>query len=183
MSADLVAHPRAGSNSLAERVKQHRQQVGTFLLLDCSYSMMQTIAPHERAIDKLRTIARQLRQDLPHVRQVIFPTPSGADAEEIVNDIPEPCGQTPLGEAIAYSAARGAVRLVIVSDGYPTNPASALEAAAKATCQIDVCYIGEPGSDGERFLRALASHYGGHCDTLDLSTKQLESKIRGFLTA
>ncbi len=186
MSSDIVHQPRPQTSnaSLADRIKQHRQESGTFLLLDCSTSMEDEIAPHERAIDKLRKVARELRHDAPTLRQVIFPAKEGSDhALEIQSDIPEPRGMTPLAQAIDYAAARGAVHLIIVSDGMPNSTELALEAAKKAQARIDVCYVGRSGGPGEAFLRELARLHGGQCDTINLATKALETKIRGLLNA
>src|SRR6266850_4022097 len=180
MSSDDLVHqprPQTLNASLADRIKQHRQSTGTFLLLDCSSSMGRVLSGNDRAIDKLRRVARQLRADAPTLRQVIFPgTEDGDDAREIQQDIPEPRGLTPLAEAILYSADHGAVHLIVVSDGMPNSTTRTLEAAQRARCKIDVCFIGNPGDIGERFLRDLAAQYGGACDTLDLTTKQLETK-------
>ncbi len=186
MSSDLVPTPRLTTTnaSLADRIKQQRQATGTFLLLDCSSSMHHEIAPHERAIDKLRKVARDLRRDTPTLRQVIFPAHEDSDhALEIDGDIPEPRGGTPLAAAITYSADRGALHLIIVSDGEPNSASEAVDAAHRAQCRIDVCFVGEPGSPGEAFLRDLAARYGGQCDTVNLATKTLETKIRGYLSA
>lgn len=186
MSSELTHQPRpqTANASLADRIKQQRQATGTFLLLDCSGSMSNAIAPHERAIDKLRAIARALRRDVPSLRQVIFPASSESnEALEIQSDIPEPRGMTPLAQAITYSAARGALHLIIVSDGMPNSPTDAEDAASRAKCRIDVCYVGEPGSHGEIFLRKLAARHGGQCDTVNLATKALDTKIRGLLSA
>jgi Mg-chelatase subunit ChlD len=184
MSSDLLPlWPATSNSSLADRIAAHRRSVGTFLLLDCSYSMASEIAPHERAIDKLRKVARQLRLESPQLRQIAFPMPNGEEAAEITTDIHEPCGQTPLAGAIDYAAARGAVHLIIVSDGQPDSESAAKTAAKAARCRIDVCFVGAPGSYGEAFLRQLASLHGGSCDTLSLATKALETRIRGLLSA
>ena len=187
MSSDDLVHqpqPQSLNASLADRIKQHRQSTGTFLLLDCSSSMGCVLSGNDRAIDKLRRVARQLRADAPTLRQVIFPATGDDDnAVEIQSDIPEPRGLTPLAQAITYSADRGALHLIIVSDGMPNSGTEALKAAQQARCKIDVCFIGNPGDPGEQFLRNLAAQCGGACDTLDLTTKQLETKIRGFLSA
>lgn len=186
MSSEMVPTPRPQTSnaSLADRIKQHRQAVGTFLLLDCSTSMLDEIAPHERAIDKLRKVARDLRHDAPTVRQVIFPGADGSDdAVEISSDIPEPRGMTPLAQAIDYAAARGAVHLIVVSDGMPNSTELALDAAQRAQARIDVCYVGMADGPGEAFLRSLAARCGGQCDTINLATKALETKIRGLLSA
>jgi len=184
MSSEIIATARISSNSsLAERIKQHRRATGTFLLLDCSYSMSEEIAPNQTAIQKLRSVARQLRADLPSVQQVAFPV-EGAAAREIAADIPDVGGNgTPLAEAIDYCAGRGAAHLIVVSDGAPNDPPRALIAAKQSRCKIDVVFIGRPGDPGERFLRDLARQSGGSCDTLDLATKALGTKIRGLLSA
>jgi Mg-chelatase subunit ChlD len=186
MSSDLTHQPRPVTQnaSLAERIKQQKQATGTFLLLDCSGSMSDEIAPNERAIDKLRKVARDLRKDAPSLRQVIFPAHDDSDqALEIQSDIPEPRGLTPLAEAITYSAQRGAVHLIIVSDGMPNSGEAALRSAEHARCKIDVCYVGAPNGIGEAFLRQLAALHGGQCNTINLATKALETKIRGLLSA
>ncbi len=186
MSSDLTHQPRpvTSNASLADRIKQQKHATGTFLLLDCSGSMSDEIAPNERAIDKLRKVAHDLRRDAPTLRQVIFPAHDDSDAAlEIQSDIPEPRGMTPLAQAITYSAQRGAVHLIIVSDGMPNSGPDALDAAAHARCKIDVCYVGRPDGAGEAFLRELAAKHGGSCNTVNLATKALETKIRGLLSA
>lgn len=186
MSSELqpIQRPQTSNASLADRIKAHRQTTGTFLLLDCSWSMCVPIDRERRAIDKLRMIARQLRCDAPTLRQVAFPAPGkDDDAGEILSDIPEPHGMTPLAEAITYAAHLGALHLIIVSDGFPNDSEKAKRAAHNARCRIDVFYVGEAGGPGEQFLRELASLHGGACDTVSLKTAQLETKIRGLLSA
>ncbi len=189
--SDLVPTPQrlpASTHSgLAARIKAYKRETGTFLLLDCSGSMDERISREERAIDKVRSVARGLRRDYPTLRQIIFPAASSGPgvecAREVTGDIPEPGGTTPLAAAIRLAASLGAMHLFVVSDGEPTDRDGAMQAAHEAKCQIDVCYIGRPGDSGEQFLRELARQHGGSCDTLDLRTKQLETKIRGFLSA
>jgi len=189
MSANENLVPSACQTSahqgLAARIQAYRRETGTFLLLDVSASMTERLSREERAIDKLRRTARDLRRTCPTVRQIVFPAAEHGSqsmtAREVTGDIPEPGGVTPLDTAIRLAASLGALHLIIVSDGQPTDPEAARQAARDAQCQIDVCYIGRPGDLGERFLRELARQHGGSCDTLDLRTKQLETKIRGLL--
>ena len=177
--------PTSTHQGLAARIQAYRRETGTFLLLDVSGSMDERLSREERAIDKLRKVARDLRNNCPTVRQIVFPAgpagPACDQARELAGDIPEPGGTTPLAAAIRLAASHGALHLLIVSDGEPTDKEAARQAAQAAKCQIDVCYIGRPGDAGEGFLRELARQHGGSCDTLDLRTKQLETKIRGLL--
>jgi Mg-chelatase subunit ChlD len=189
MSSDALAptsRPRSQNTSLAARIAAHKQAQGTFLLLDCSGSMGDRIAKGVRAIDRLRQIARQLRHEAPTLRQIVFPAPDSIDgAAEILSDIPEPHGTTPLDKAITEAATHGALHLIIVSDGDPNDSSATLNAADQARCRIDVFFVGAPGGGGEAFLRELARRHGGACDTVSLASppRELETKIRGLLTA
>lgn len=179
MSSDLIrTRPTSTSSSLAARIKQQQLATGTFLLLDCSSSM------NGRPIERLRSIARDLRSTLPNLRQIVFPRiGSTQGAEEIDCDIQDAHGMTPLDHAITLATELGAAHLIIVSDGEPDRPQAVLSAAKLARARIDVFYVGNPGGGGEAFLRGLATAYGGKADTISLQTQQLETKIRGMLEA
>jgi Mg-chelatase subunit ChlD len=185
MSDLTTTKPRTLSTTLADRIARYKQRTGTFLLLDVSSSM--DGSGRERPIDRLRASARQLRQDIPTLRQIVFPAKNfnnfPYDAEEITGDIPEPRGTTPLHAAIRVATALGALHLIVVSDGVPDDEQAAARAARESKCKIDVVYVGMPGGHGEAFLRQLAQAHGGSSETISLHTQQLETKIRGLLNA
>lgn len=53
------------------------------------------------------------------------------------------------------------IRIVLISDGEPDNPAETLRIARTFTSRIDTIFIGREGDDGARFLRELSEATGG----------------------
>ena len=89
------------------------------------------------------------------------------------SDYVEPCiggypvhpnGSTDLTLALNYSEITNGTdfKIVVISDGSPNNPQSALNAAKSLTCPIYTIHIG-PESDhkGKEFLKRLSSSNGG----------------------
>jgi hypothetical protein len=194
VSTDLVRQKLEStlqSRSLGDILKEKQAERETFLLLDCSGSMDQVVNPQDRSsgrkIDALRTITTKLREELA-CPQVAFPIANAdggtIDYARLVDWLPEANGSTPLGPAIDYCRDKGARRIILVSDGAPDSEQHALEAARRFGGVIDVCYVGPPGTRGEAFLRELAAACGGQYQTMSLAQpKQIEQKLRGFLTA
>lgn len=185
MSEDLVRQQLEGhlqTGSLAQLVKERQREHETWFLLDTSGSMAGVTNPSSttRKIDALRRLVRDLTQT------VRCPMLQFDDTCEIVVDglITEPRGSTRLTEAIQFAQGRHATHLILISDGCPDNPASALAAARAFRHPIDVFYVGRPGDGGDRFLAELAAASGGKSQTIGLAdTKLLTSAIRGLLTA
>ena len=72
--------------------------------------------------------------------------------------------------------------IILLTDGQPDDPVSALKAAKNL--KINIIYIGPKPTP--KFLRDLANSTGGQFENVELimagSTKELENKIRGLLT-
>lgn len=74
------------------------------------------------------------------------------------------------------------MKFIIISDGQPNDEDEALKEAEKFKNKIDTIYIGPAGDGGEKFLALLASKSGGH-SAKDFSGHNLETTIRGLLSA
>jgi len=148
----------------------------SLLLVDTSSSMERSIRAGGRRIDALRRTVTALREQHP-APVVMF----GARVE-VINEIPEPSGMTPLAAGILFALAQGATHLVVVTDGEPDSEGAALDAAREFGNPIDVFYIGDGNDQGARFAQHLARMTGGTCSLNDLSdTKQLAGKIVALL--
>lgn len=179
MTRDLQ-HSRG--QSLQERLRarlqvKYGQQVspaGEFpetsaLLLDYSDSMSKHIGANLRAIDALRNVAK----DFPGARKFVF----SDDCLELGpgEQIPEPDSGTNLTGAFRKCKALGLQHLVLVTDGRPDSPTSALQEARGL--KIDCFYVGPPPEP--QFLRDLCSQTGGEYGKASLSApRELASGIR-----
>ena len=150
----------------------------SLLLVDCSGSMRDRIRTGERKIDALRKVVVTLREQHP------VPVAAFGARENVVlvNEVPEPCGSTPLASAIDYGRTEGASHLVVVTDGQPDSETDAFEAARQFKGPVDVFYIGDGNDHGARFSRELAEMTGGSINLTDLGDpKRLVGKIAGLL--
>jgi len=167
-------------SSLDDLVKSKTRR--SLLLVDCSDSMSSRLMTGERSIDALRKIVRKLRESNP-VPVAAFGAMGGAVI--LVDEVPEPCGSTPLHLAIEYGTQQGATHLVVVTDGEPDSETAAFEAARVFGNAIDVFYIGDGGGRGETFARELARRTGGTMNLSDLNVGGeqlvLTAKIAGLL--
>lgn len=177
------------TSSLGDLVKAKKLEKETFLLIDCSYSMNETIAvPYGRTttkMDALRQVVEQLRLEGVVRPMVGFGLMgNGHDGVGFIEYIPQPQGGTPLAEGIDFSTSAGATHLIVVSDGEPNDGPRALGAAKRFGGKIDVFYCGSLPSRGEEFLRSLAAQSGGQCENVSLGVpKQLTSALKGLLGA
>jgi hypothetical protein len=125
----------------------------TVFLLDVSGSMNEKVGK-ERKIDHLRDVM----SSYPNANKFCF-------SDDVYNkqNIPEPNGSTNLAKGFRYlqNTEFKAKRVVLVSDGEPDNESSALNEANKLFVPVDIIYIGDKGSRGERFMERLASSTGG----------------------
>lgn len=71
--------------------------------------------------------------------------------------------RTEMGEALhmARAADLPGIKFILVSDGFPNNEHTALDAAKRFTQPIHTIYIGVPGGDGQLFLEKLSRVSGG----------------------
>jgi hypothetical protein len=162
-------------SSLDDLVKARTRR--SLLLVDCSGSMVDTIRTGERKIDALRKVVDTLRETHP-VPVAAFGL-RGSNPVEVVDNVPEPAGGTPLDLAIDFGAAQGATHLVVVTDGQPNSEDAAFQAAIRFGGQIDVFYIGDGNDYGSVFAQRLAKLTGGTCGVTDLvgESKVLAGKI------
>lgn len=184
MSADLVKTNLERSLAVTSLDDLVRAKTSTeaILLLDVSGSMRWPMRNGKMKIDGLRQAVKEITSEHSDVKMVAFGG-DGDGAIRFVNAVPDPNGSTPLTQAIDFCKDNKAGHLVVVSDGMPDNPNSALEAAARFGGRIDIIFVGNPGEAGEDFLRRLAEATGGTSFTGDLSKpKELGKGIAGLLT-
>jgi hypothetical protein len=90
-------------------------------------------------------------------------------------------GGTDLVRALEFvQPADGLCRFIVISDGQPDEPLSALALARTFTSRIDTVYVGPANGPGEDFLRQLATARGGSSVTSD-RTQQLADNVRQLL--
>jgi hypothetical protein len=168
---------------LLDAIKARRSSA---LLVDCSGSMGGRITTGQRKIDVLRDVVRDLRDENP-VPLVAFGLRLGFHSDpdvKLVDDVPDPAGDTPVHLAIDFAAANGAGHAVLVTDGIADSMSMAYESARRFGGVIDVFYIGNGGDRGAAFAQELARMTGGTCNLTDLKDqKQLKSAIKGLLPA
>lgn len=91
-------------------------------------------------------------------------------------------GTTNLTKALQFIRAADNIpnmRFVLISDGEPDRPDSALAEARKFKNKIDVIFIGREGSHGQQFLERLAQATGGRGITAD--AKMIETETAKLL--
>lgn len=95
--------------------------------------------------------------------------------------LPYPTGTTNMLAAfdLIESLIDVGLRAIVVSDGQPNDPPSTLHAARKFKGNMDCIFIGDEGSEGERFMQQLAREVGGRSELCDLSggSKLLGEKL------
>lgn len=162
--------------SLRELV-QKADADGALLLLDCSGSMASVLATGQRAIDALRQVVADVRGSI-----VVPAAQFGAGPTCYVDQIPEPSGGTPLAQAIAFGRAERKQHLVVISDGMPDSPDTAMVEARQFGGKIDAIYVGDDGGPGAKFMAELAAVTGGSGSVGDLKDqKMLAASIKGLL--
>lgn len=147
------------------------------LLLDVSGSMNEQVYG-KRKIDRLREII----DSITGIEKYVF-----SDKVTKVNFIPEPQGNTDMilaFKTIKYKES-GIKRMILISDGRPDNPDSALIEGKSLNIPIDIIFIGNRYSDGESFMKRLALDTGGDELTIDTKNndfqKQFDNGIKGLL--
>lgn len=142
-----------------EKLNLHKEDVRKrrLFLLDVSGSMNERIG-EKRKINHLRDVMA----NYPDAKILCFS--SGIGKAPSMQSIPDPDGSTNLGKAFKYindNIAEKPERIVLVSDGEPDSEKDALEQAKNLSLPIDIIFIGEKESKGNRFMHQLASATGG----------------------
>ena len=158
----------------------------TFLLLDCSGSMHAQMRNGKRRIDGLREVVRDVQAKRPTQMIAFGPFTTGPTGDYaqvgFVTDVPEPHGGTPLHLALDLAAAKGAGRVVVISDGWPNQREASLEAARRFGGRVDVVFVGDPNDPGQLFLEEVAKLTGGTKFEGDLSeVKEIAGVVAGLL--
>lgn len=175
----LGAISQANHRSLAESFLN----ADAIVLVDVSGSMFTADAPGgRRRYDFACSELARVQHDLPgRVAVVAF----SSDAEFIPGGVPPfDGGSTNLTAALRFvRPADGTVKFIVISDGFPDNPDSALNVASMFTSQIDTVYCG-PESDrrGRDFLAQLARQAKGHY-VESLATADLGKNVTKLLQA
>lgn len=168
------------TGSLDDLVRVQKAQ-NIWLLLDTSGSMSTRMNNGKTRIQGLREAVDGIMQErkMPMIQFGQEPAPS-----VIVDNIPEPAGGTPLGEAIDLARRQECSRCIVISDGQPDHPLQQhIDAAIRFGGRIDVVFVGNPGDRGEAFLKNLAESTGGESFTGDLAEpKRLTKGVIGLLT-
>ena len=159
---DITKDNQADPQVLSDKIKLNFTKLNldkpevlsdTAFLLDVSGSMSAKVGK-ERKIDHLRNVMG----GYPAAKKFSF-----SDNVHDEKNIPEPNGSTDLAKAFRYLRNTGLKpkRVVLVSDGEPNEESSALNEAKELAIPIDIIFIGDKGSRGERFMEKLASASGG----------------------
>lgn len=91
---------------------------------------------------------------------------------------------TDLTGALEYAkiADVGGMQFIVISDGEPNNPVTALAAAKKYTGKIDTVFVGSEGGAGREFLMQLAQASGGKSAKATTATALADKLHRLLLT-
>lgn len=168
--------------SLDDLVQRRTNDV-RYLVCDCSSSMNTPVAygkNDQRRIDQLRSVVRQVCDQVPLVKVVVF----DGQGARLTDKPSEPYGGTPLHEGLRMAKAHGATACVVISDGEPDSEQRAMDAAREFGGRIDVVFCGGEQDYGRLFLRRLAEMTGGTEMLDDFTSVQNTTKsVIGLLTA
>jgi len=162
-----------------EEIKAKKDFLKKIFLLDISGSMEMYIEGKSK-LDHLRDIMK----DYPESRKICFSSDVYCNVDRNGNvdcTIPASAhGSTDLARAIGYlrGLAKRPERIVLISDGDPDDPHAAMREATGFSVPIDIIFIGQKGSSGERFMINLAKFTGGRQFTIE----DKSAKIAGLLT-
>lgn len=192
---DLVSKNDEKSLSLSqklskglEEIKAKKNFLKKIFLLDISGSMDMYIEGKSK-LDNLRDIMREY----PEARKVCFSSDVYCEVDRNGNvdcTIPMSAhGSTDLARAIGFlrTLTKRPERIVLISDGEPDDSNAAIREATGFSVPIDIIFIGQKGSSGERFMINLAKFTTGRQFTVEDKSanfqKQLSIKIAGLLTS
>jgi hypothetical protein len=170
--------PELKLSSLRERLENKRSNGAAVLLLDISGSMASSVSggwgeDSETRIDALRNIVAEL----PEMPTYAF----DSKFEEVFDkNIPDPRGGTDLTKALGILAEMGKTSVILITDGVPNDPPSALEAAR--AFNLTAIYVGpDPMPQFMRDLNALPNATASRELLSAEGQKAIVSKIKGLL--
>lgn len=142
------------------------------LLCDTSGSMAHYIGANTSKIDELRKLAA----DFKDIRRFQFSSNVFELTKE--QEIGDAQGGTNMSHAFSFLKAAGLKHVVLITDGMPDNPTTALKEAVGL--RIDIFYVGtDPAPE---FLRLLAQQTGGSYGKASLEMRQaLTAQVRKLI--
>lgn len=171
-----------------EEIKAKKDFQKKIFLLDISGSM-DTYIEGKSKLDHLRNIMK----DYPESKKICFSSDVYCEVDRNGNvdcTIPASAqGSTDLAGAIRFlrTLVKRPERIVLISDGEPDDGNSAIREATGFSVPIDIIFIGQKGSSGERFMINLSRLTRGRQFTIEDKSanfqKQLSIKIAGLLTS
>lgn len=92
-------------------------------------------------------------------------------------------GSTVMNEAFTYVIEHQIQfdKLCVISDGAPDSRHDTLREAKRLGREVNVLYIGEAGTDGERFMEELARVTKGKTVTTEATSELLMAGIKGLI--
>jgi hypothetical protein len=155
----------------------------SIVLLDCSSSMDLPVGERRR-IDILADILHQVLPTTPGARLFAFNDTVSPVAS--ADRLPQPDGGTELHSALEQIAPWRPRRVILISDGEPSDRAAALRAARMLSCPIDAFHAGpEDDRAAIAFLRnlCLCGRGVGRATVADLrNPAKLAGELRLLLT-
>ncbi len=153
MTPKLDLSKKIGLNFSKLNLDKQEVRKKTHFLLDVSGSMDSYIN-NTRKIDSLRDVMGKY----PDAHKTCF-------SSGVLNSdrIPEPDGTTNLASALRFvkSVTPTPERIVLISDGEPNSISDSRKAAVELGLPIDIIFIGDKGSEGEKFMEELAKMTNG----------------------
>lgn len=181
MSNEIVKKLNAtlSIKSLSDLVRVKTSE-SVLLLIDTSSSMNDRLRNGRSRMDMLGEVVTDLRKGA-EVKMIAFG--GMEDAAWELSTVPaRGQGGTPMHAGINLARTKNAGRAIVVSDGVPNDRSLAMESAKEFGGRIDVIFVGNPGEEGEAFLKMLAESTGGTEFTGDLSKpKEIGAAIKGLL--
>jgi hypothetical protein len=179
-------------NSLLGKIKKLKNCI----LIDCSGSMSDWLPGDKSCNNRYKVVNKVYKENLKHLEMRIFwfnddfgeiergkIQPNSGWYGEDPSEIPYPSTGTDMTNAFYRMKDLGVERCIIVTDGQPNEPDTALEAAKGI--QFDIVYIGEPPVPD--FLLKLGNIKGNSFTRVDMlkpnSFGELTGKIKGLLNA
>jgi hypothetical protein len=162
--------------AITVRKDEIKKEKETLLLLDASYSMSDN---DSNGISKMQTLGKMIKT-MPNADKIYFNS-------DIMNygkrtDTPQPGGAgTFLADAFKYIKSKSYTniykKIILISDGMPNSENEAIESALDLKKPINIIFIGDKGSDGERFMQRLAKATGGSNITLSEKSNNFSSQL------